>query len=83
MTSFYRSGRAVRGGGGQRVMEGGITIINGRPLLGTREVGWPSKGGVLKAGSTIGRFAIARRWAVGRCGVAARGEAAALGRARG
>jgi hypothetical protein len=46
-----------------------------------REVGRPCKGGVLKAGLTVGWFAIARRWVVGRRSIATRGEAVALDQA--
>jgi hypothetical protein len=49
-----------------------MPVVNGRPLPGAGDAGWLSKGGALKAGLTVGRFAMARRRAAGRCGVAAR-----------
>jgi hypothetical protein len=48
-----------------------LLIIKSQPLLGTGEAGRPSKGGVLKAGSIVGRFAMAWKWAAGRCGAVA------------
>jgi hypothetical protein len=48
-----------------------MPVINGRPLLGTGDAGWPSKGGALKVGFTIGWFAMAQRWVAGLRGMAA------------
>jgi hypothetical protein len=49
-----------------------MPVVNGRPLSGTGDAGWPSKGRALKARSTVGRFTMAHRWAAGQRGMAAR-----------
>jgi hypothetical protein len=49
-------------------MEGELPFINGRSLPGVGDVGSPSKGGALKARSTIDWFARAWRWAAAQRG---------------
>jgi hypothetical protein len=58
----------VWGGDDHRVLEEEVAVIKGQPLSGLGEAGWPSKGGVLKAGSTVGRFTMTWRWAAGQRG---------------
>jgi hypothetical protein len=58
-------------------MEGELPVINGRSLPGVGDAGWPSKGGALKARSTVDWFARAWWWAA-----AQRGETAHARRRR-
>jgi hypothetical protein len=66
---------------------GKMLVANGRPLPDVGEAGWLSYGGALKAGSTVGRFTLARNWAVAQRGAVAcagrRQRSAGSGRRKG
>jgi hypothetical protein len=56
-------------------MEGELPVINGQLLPGVGDAGWPSKGGALKARSTVDWFARACRWATAQRGETAHASA--------
>jgi hypothetical protein len=63
---------AVRRGGGRQVKAVVMAVIKIQPLLAAEEARRLSQGDALKVGLTVGRFSMDGRWAVGRCGMAAR-----------